>query len=62
MNRTYDLDPQLVSRLDAVAKARGLWQSDLAEYCLAYALDAIEAGALPVPVIPRGYQIQRTPA
>lgn len=64
MNRTYDLPPETVQRIDAKARELGVWQSDLVEFLVSFSLDAVESGALQLAVRPRGYVIdrERTPA
>lgn len=60
MNRTYDLEPELIERIDAAAGRLEVWQSDLVGYLLAHALGQVEAGALVIPVRPKGYAIDRS--
>ena len=60
MNRTYDLEPELIERIDAAAGRLALWQSDLVGYLLGYALAQVDAGALVIPVRPKVYSIDRS--
>jgi len=59
VNRTYDLLPSTVERIDAAAAALAVWQSDLVGFLLANALDQLDVGALTVPVRPRLNSIAR---
>ncbi len=59
MNRTYDLPPETVQRIDAKARELGVWQSDLVEFLVSFSLDAVDAGGLVLSVRPRGYVIDR---
>lgn len=60
MNRTYDLDPDLIERIDAAAGRLEVWQSDLVGYLLGYALAQVDAGTLKIPVRPKVYSIDRS--
>ena len=64
MNRTYDLPPSTVERIDAKARELEIWQSDLVGHLLNHGLDAVESGTLVLLTRPRGYVIDResTPA
>jgi hypothetical protein len=59
MNRTYDLPPETVARIDGKARELGVWQSDLVEFLVSFSLNAVDAGALVLSVRPRGYVIDR---
>ena len=57
VNRTYILDDEVVSRLDATARRLAVRQSDLVNFLLDQALDLVQDGALEVPTKPKVYGI-----
>lgn len=57
--RTYLLTPDLIERINALAAARQVNVSELVRYLLAYALDAVDAGALPIVTRPIRWTIDR---
>jgi hypothetical protein len=57
--RTYLLTPDLIARLNALAAARQVNVSELVRYLLAYALDAVEGGALRIATRPIRWAIDR---
>ena len=46
INRTYSLRIETAQRVKDLATTRGVYDSSLVDYLLAYALDAVETGEL----------------
>lgn len=62
MDRTYILRDTTVARIDAAALRLHLSsKSNLVDHLLSFALDALESGALTVPLQPTGYSIVGKP-
>lgn len=59
INRTYALRVETAQRVKDLAKTRGVYDSSLVDYLLAYALDAVETGELTFARRPVAWVIDR---
>jgi hypothetical protein len=56
-NRTYRLTDDLIERVNGLAAAHKVGQSDLVRYLLEYGLDAVEAGHLALKTRPAALRL-----